>query len=178
MFRSIHLPKVARSFATSPARLVSIGDKIPKVPLYEDTPGNIINLSEEVSQGKVVVVGLPGAFSPSCLASHVPGYLKKYHEFKKKGVDAVYVISVNDPFVTKAWSDALQNKNRIRFLADPTGQFSEKWDVLFDATKFFGNSRSKRYAVILQDGKVVKTYVEPDNTSVDVSSAEKIEKDI
>lgn len=183
MFLSRNLTRasVARSFSTSAARFVAVGDKIPSATLFEGSPGNDVNLAEEAAKGKSVIIGIPGAFSPACLASHVPGYLKRLREFNDKGYTSFYVVGVNDAFVMKAWGESLFNHivgtNQVRFLADPKGEFSEALDTLFDASKFFGNHRSKRFALLVEDGVVTKTFVEPDNTSVDVSAAEAVVKD-
>lgn len=179
--RNLVRPQLARSFTSSAARFVSVGDKIPSVKLFEGSPGNDVNLAEEAAEGKAVIIGVPGAFSPACLASHVPGYLKRLREFNDKGYSAFYVVGVNDAFVMKAWGDSLLGHivgtNQVRFLADPKGEFAEELGTLFDASKFFGNSRSKRFALLVEDGKVTQTFVEPDNTSVDVSAAEAVVKD-
>lgn len=176
--RSTALPRLARSFSSSTARFVAVGEKIPSATLFEGSPGNDVNLAEEAKSGKAIVVGIPGAFSPACSASHVPGFLKHLSSFQDKGIESVYVVGVNDAFVMKAWGESIDKDSKIRFLADPKGEFSEAWDVLFDASKFFGNARSKRYAVVVEDGKVTKTFVEPDNVSVEVSAAENLLKDV
>lgn len=177
-FRSSTLPRFARTFTSSAARFVAVGDKIPSATLFEGSPGNDVNLADEAKSGSSIIVGIPGAFSPACLASHVPGYLKHLAAFKEKGIDSVYVVGVNDAFVMKAWGESIDNAGSVRFLADPKGEFSDAWDVLFDAAKFFGNARSKRYAVVTKDGKVTQTFVEPDNVSVEVSAAEAVLKSL
>lgn len=180
MFRSL-----ARIPATSPARLfssstvarIAVGDKIPSTKLFEGSPGNDVDLVDELSSKKAVIIGVPGAFSPACSASHVPGFLKNLRAFNNKGYDAFFVVGVNDAFVMKAWGDDLLlnvGTNQVRFLADPQGEFAKATDTLFDATKFFGNERSKRYAVLVEDGKVTEAFVEPDNTSIEVLAAEKV----
>lgn len=173
-------PQLARSFSSSSARLVAAGDKIPSVTLFEGSPGNEVNLAEEAASGKAVIVGVPGAFSPACLASHVPGYLSHLSKFQDKGYKSIYVTGVNDAFVFKAWGEAVNSKGTegVRFLADPKGEFAKKWDVLFDASKFFGNERSERYAVLVDDGKVTHAFVEPEKTAIDVSAAEEVLKQI
>lgn len=167
----------ARNFSQSAVRAVAVGDKIPTASLYEGSPGNDVNLSEELAQKKALIVGVPGAFSPACSASHVPGYVKELQLLAKKGVNDVYVVAVNDPFVTKAWVESIlgdKGASQIKFLSDPRGEFTGSWDLLFDATKVFGNQRSARYAVLVENGQVTKTFVEPDNTSVNVSAADKV----
>lgn len=94
---------------------------------------------------------------------------------KAKGVDQVFVVAVNDAFVTKAWGESLNAPADVRFIADASGEFSKQFDTLLDdAAKFFGNARTKRYAAIIEDGKVTKEFVEPDNFGLDVSVADKI----
>ncbi|KAM9893527.1 hypothetical protein OXX79_009287 [Metschnikowia pulcherrima] len=178
--RNRFVPQLARSFSTSPARLVKAGDKIPSVSLFEGSPGNEVNLAEEAASGKAVIVGVPGAFSPACSASHIPGFLQHLSEFKNKGYNSIYVTGVNDAFVFKAWGEAVnkQGADNVRFLADPKGEFAKTWDVLFDASKFFGNERSERYAVLVEDGKVTQAFVEPEKIAIDVSAADAVLKQI
>ncbi|KAJ9310237.1 hypothetical protein DTO217A2_16 [Paecilomyces variotii] len=157
---------------TRPA-FVKVGDALPDLDvLVEGSPGNKVNLAKEL-KGKGVIVGTPAAFSPACSATHVPGYI---NHPKLKDAGKVFVVSVNDPFVTKAWGTSLDptGKSGIRFLGDPTGKFTEALDLTFDSASIFGNARSKRYALKIEDGKVKEAFVEPDNTGVNVSTAEKV----
>ncbi|KIW27941.1 uncharacterized protein PV07_07636 [Cladophialophora immunda] len=162
-----------RPFSSTSAIMVKQGDSIPNIDLYEDSPGNKVNLAKELSSGKGLIIGVPAAFSPSCSDTHIPGYIAND---KLKSAGKVFVVSVNDAFVMKAWAKSLDEskKSGIRFLADPSGEFTRAWDVEFDAAKILGNNRSKRYAVTTEDGKVVKASVEPDNTGVTISAAEKM----
>lgn len=173
-----HSINPVRAFHASAARLVKVGDAIPLALLYHGSPGNLVNLAEEIGNKKALIIGVPGAFSPACSASHVPGYYKLLRGFNDKGITHFYVIAVNDPFVTKAWGESIQGHtagtDQVNFLADSRGEFSRDWDVLFDASKVFGGSRLGRYAVLVENGKVAKTFLEPDNTSVNVSDAEKV----
>lgn len=169
--------QVFRFFSSSAHRSISAGEKIPSSILFESSPGNQVNLSDEVAKGRSVIVGVPGAFSPACSASHVPGYLKNLRGFNDKGYTKFFIVSVNDPFVMKAWgSQLLENvgSSQVKFLADPRAEFSTALDLKFDASKVFGNERSKRYALLVEDGKVTQTFIEPDNTSVNVSDATKV----
>lgn len=158
--------------ATRPA-FVSVGDRIPDLELVESSPGNKVNLSKELISGKGLIIGVPAAFSPSCSANHLPGYINSP---KLKNVDRVFVVSVNDPFVMKAWGSTLDPSggSGIRFLGDPDGAFTSALDVSFDSASLFGNNRSKRYALLTENGQVTKVAVEPDSTGVDVSKAENI----
>ncbi|RMJ26721.1 AhpC TSA family protein [Aspergillus sp. HF37] len=157
---------------TAPA-FVQKGDAIPDLEvLTENSPGNKVNLAKEV-KGKGVIVGVPAAFSPACSSTHVPGYI---NHPKLNEAGQVFVVSVNDPFVTKAWGSLLDpsGKSGVRFLGDPSGKFTEALDLSFDSTSIFGNYRSKRYALVVEDGKVKDAFVEPDNAGVNVSTAEKV----
>ncbi|KAI5954781.1 hypothetical protein KGF57_003804 [Candida theae] len=153
----------------------AVGDSIPSTSVFEGSPGNDVDLAQETGKGKSLLVGVPGAFSPGCSQKHIPGYIENANKFKSKGIDNIFVLAVNDPFVTKAWGEGLlKNGAQVRFLADSTGDFTRGLDLLFDASKVFGNERSKRYALLVEDGKIKQTFVEPDNTSVDVSDATKV----
>lgn len=163
----------ARSFKSSARFNVAVGDSIPSVELVESSPGNKVDLAKELKTGKGVVVGVPAAFSPACSSSHVPGYVN-HPALKNAG--KVFVVSVNDPFVMGAWATALDptGSSGIRFLADPHGALTSALDLSFDSAAIFGNARSKRYALVVEDGKVVQAHVEPDNTGLNVSAAEKV----
>ncbi|RJE27281.1 AhpC TSA family protein [Aspergillus sclerotialis] len=157
---------------TAPA-FVQKGDAIPDLEvLTENSPGNKINLAKEI-KGKGIIIGTPAAFSPACSSTHVPGYI---NHPKLKDAGQVFVLSVNDPFVTKAWGQSLDptGKSGVRFLGDPTGKFTAALDLSFDSTSVFGNERSKRYALVVENGKVKEAFVEPDNTGVNVSKAENV----
>lgn len=176
MLQSINRKAFVRGFRTLSPQLFKKGDKIPTgLPgLKESSPGNAVDLGQEVAKGKYILVGVPAAFSPACSATHIPGYIKNLPQLKEKGVKQVLVTAVNDPFVTAAWGKSLKVPNDVRIIADTEGAFAKAGGHLFDSTKVFGNERSVRYAAIVQDGKVVEEFAEPDKTGVDVSSAESI----
>ncbi|KAF6241178.1 hypothetical protein HO173_000972 [Letharia columbiana] len=153
--------------------MVKAGDSIPNVDLVEGSPGDKVNLSKELASGKGLIIGVPAAFSPSCSATHIPGYIGSD---KLKNAGKVFVVSVNDPFVMKAWGATLDptSKTDVRFLGDPSGQFTKDLDLSFESAAVFGQDRSKRYALVVEDGKVKSAHVEPDNTGVNESAAEKV----
>ncbi|KAK0369886.1 IBR domain-containing protein [Colletotrichum limetticola] len=164
----------ARAFHSTPAAFVKVGDAVPEVDLVENSPGNKVNLAEEF--GKVtngLIIGVPAAFSPACSASHIPSYI---NHPKLKEAGPVFVVSVNDPFVMKAWGDQLDPaaQTGIRFLGDPSGEFTRAFDVDFDSKAIFGNDRSKRYTLVIENGKVKEAHVEPDNIGTAVSLADKV----
>ncbi|KAI1183504.1 Redoxin [Nemania serpens] len=176
--RGVTAPAAAaapRQFHSSPRVFVKVGDAIPDVELQEESPANKVNLAKEFGTGvdKGVIIGVPAAFSGSCSQKHVPSYI---NHPKIADAGQVFVVSVNDAFVMKAWGDQLDptKLSGIRFLADPTGAFTKALDLGFDVIPVFGHTRAKRYALVIEDGKVKSVHVEPDNTGTDVSMAEKV----
>jgi peroxiredoxin len=137
------------------------GDRLPDVPLTIATSdGPKPTTSGEFFKGKrVALFAVPGAFTPTCSAKHLPSYVDKASELKGKGVDEIACISVNDPFVMAAWGqrDASQD---ITMLADGNGAFSDAVGLSFDASPFGMGKRSQRYSMIVNDGVVEQLNVE------------------
>ncbi|KAK4148923.1 peroxiredoxin-5, mitochondrial [Chaetomidium leptoderma] len=164
-----------RSFHTTSRALIKPGDPLPDTDaLMEHTPGQRVNLAEEAQRvNNMLLIGVPAAFSPACSATHVPGYL---NHPRAKDFELVGVVSVNDVFVMKAWGETLDpaGDQGLRFFADPTGKFTKMLDMAFDGSAIFGGDRSKRYAIVVEQGKIKSIAVEPDNTGTDVSLADKV----
>ncbi|KAF2963700.1 hypothetical protein GQX73_g9871 [Xylaria multiplex] len=160
-----------RQFHATPRAFVKVGDAVPDIDLHEDSPANKVNLAKEFGSG--VIIGVPAAFSGTCSQKHVPSYI---NHPKLAEAGQVFVVSVNDAFVMKAWGDQLDptKHSGIRFLADPTGAFAKALDVGFDVIPVFGHTRAKRYALVIEDGKVKSVHIEPDNTGTNVSMAEQV----
>ncbi|KKA28963.1 hypothetical protein TD95_000899 [Thielaviopsis punctulata] len=164
----------ARAFSSSAQRFVKVGDEVPNMEvLCENSPGNKVNLAEEFEDANGIVIGVPAAFSGACSSSHIPSFMS--HP-KLKNIDKVFVVSVNDAFVMKAWHDQMDpiKETKIRFLGDPSGAFTRALDLDFDGKAIFGNDRSKRYALVIENGKVAKAFVEPDNIGTTVSMANNV----
>ncbi|KAK8082663.1 peroxiredoxin (alkyl hydroperoxide reductase subunit C) [Apiospora saccharicola] len=176
--RASAVPATARSFHATRRSLVQVGDSLPNLEvLCEASPGNKVNLLDEFKSTKGLVIGVPAAFSPACSQQHVPGYMSHSKTKEILGMGGkVVVVSVNDAFVMNAWHDQLDpvKESGIRFLGDPTGDFTRALDLGFDAPAVFGGMRGKRYALVIEDGKVKEAHVEPDNTGTNVSLAEKV----
>ncbi|PMD13307.1 Redoxin [Hyaloscypha hepaticicola] len=151
--------------------MVKVGDSIPSIELVEGKPDVKVDLSKELGSG--LIIGVPAAFSPTCSDSHIPGYIA--HP-KLKSAGKVFVVSVNDAFVMNAWGKSLDKdgSSGIRFLGDPSGAFTRALDVEFEAAPLLGTNRSKRYAIVVEDGKVKSVDIEPDNVGANVSTADKI----
>ena len=151
---------------------ISVGDKLPEVNLVKATE----NGPEQVSSGeffkgkKVALFSVPGAFTPTCSAKHLPGYVEKAGDLKAKGVDEIVATAVNDAFVMGAWKSAAGSDD-ITMLADGNGDFAEAVGLSMDSSNFGMGKRSQRYSMLVVDGEVRKLNVEkPGDFSV--SSAE------
>ncbi|KAF9733245.1 hypothetical protein PMIN06_009445 [Paraphaeosphaeria minitans] len=171
--RALPLAAPRRLFHASSPAFVRIGDKIPDVELHEGSPGNKVKIADELKTGKGLIIGVPAAFSPACSESHIPAYINA-KELEDAG--RVFVVSVNDAFVMKAWAKSLDpaGSSGIRFLADPDLRFTKALDLSFDGAAIFGGDRSKRYALVTENGAVKDAHVESDNTGLNVSKADNV----
>jgi len=110
---------------------------------------------------KIILFAVPGAFTPTCNDYHLPGYELEYDEFKNLGVNEIYCLSVNDPFVLKAWSKSLNIKN-IKMLPDNNMNFSKAVDMLTDRSKSGMGTRSKRYSMFVDNKNIIKVFIDQD----------------
>ena len=151
--------------------MIQVGDKIPDVVLSIGTADGPQNTTtgELFGGKKVVMFALPGAFTPTCSAAHLPGYVVNADQLKEKGVDTIACLSVNDAFVMHAWGEA-QNAEHITMVGDGGGAFTKAVGLELD-TADFGGVRSQRYAMIVDDGTVTALNVE-EPQQFEVSSAE------
>ncbi|KAL0482468.1 peroxiredoxin [Acrasis kona] len=116
--------------------------------------------SNEVFKGKkIVVLGLPGAFTPTCSSTHLPAYEEHYEDFKKLGVDEIYCVSVNDAFVMFQWGKSL-GVNKVKLLPDGNGEFSKGVNMLVKKSNLGFGERSWRYSMLVEDGEIKKQFVE------------------
>jgi glutathione-dependent peroxiredoxin len=139
------------------------GQRVPDVTFRTRQGGawKDVTTAEVFGGKRVVVFALPGAFTPTCSSSHVPRYNELAPAFAKLGVDAVVCVSVNDAFVMEAWSKD-QNADRLAFLPDGNGEFTEKMGMLVDKRSLGFGPRSWRYSMLVEDGVIKKMFVEPD----------------
>jgi len=155
------------------------GDKLPAVTVFENTPANKVNIADLFGSAKKgVIFAVPGAFTPGCSKTHLPGYVEQFSALKQKGVDLVACVSVNDPFVMDAWGKAHNATGKIKMLADPSGAFTKAVDMEIDLSTALGNVRSKRYSLVVEKGVVKKVNVEPDNTGLTCSLASELLKQL
>lgn len=152
---------------------IQIGDSIPSATLNEGTPGEQVDSAEAFGSGKVLLFAVPGAFTPGCSNTHLPGYLNDFEAIKAKGVDQIVCVSVNDAFVMNAWGEAHGAAGKVRMLADPLAEFTKAVGLDVDAAAL-GGTRSKRYAMVIEDGKVSQLEVEPNGFGLTCSLSESI----
>jgi peroxiredoxin len=139
---------------------IQVGDKIPQATLnYLKDGVQAINTDELFDGKKVLMFAVPGAFTPTCSAKHLPGYIENLGEFSKRGVD-VACLSVNDAFVMGAWARNQNVPDGLHMLADGNGAFTKALGLELDATAFGMGLRAKRFAIYVEDGVVRQVHVE------------------
>ena len=155
---------------------IKVGDSLPadiKLKEIGDGGPKDVTVGEVFKGKKVVVFAVPGAFTPTCSMKHLPGFLEQASAIRNKGVDEIICLSVNDAFVMGAWGKANNTQGKVRMLADGNGDFTKAVGLTLDASGFGMGTRSQRYAMIVQDGKVKELFVEP-GPGLTVSSAESV----
>ncbi len=156
---------------------IKLGDKLPQVKLRRMTAEGPREITtDEIFKGKkVVLFAVPGAFTPTCSAKHLPGFVDKASQIKSKGVDTIACIAVNDAFVMGAWGKAQSADDKILMLADGNAEFTKAVGLEMDGSGFGLGLRSKRYAMVVEDGVVKQLNVENPG-AFEVSSADAILK--
>ena len=152
---------------------IQIGDAIPAATLATPTAeGPKPITTDEIFKGKTVALfAVPGAFTPTCSARHLPGYIDNGADLKAKGVDTIACISVNDPFVMGAWAKSTDGAEDILMLADGSGDLTRELGLVLDARGFGMGERSQRYSMLVKDGVVAQLNIESGG-EFKVSSAE------
>lgn len=159
---------------------IKVGDRLPEGTLSEfietatdacAVGPNTFNVADLVKGKKIAIFAVPGAFTPTCSAKHLPGFVNHAAEFKAKGVDEIWAISVNDAFVMGAWGRDQKVNGAVRLLADGSANFTKALGLDADFSKHGMGVRSQRYSMLVEDGVVKQLNVEPSG-KLDVSSAE------
>jgi|TARA_B110000116_G_scaffold265586_1_gene274995 peroxiredoxin len=148
-------------------------DKIPNSEVFVIEDGHPIkkNIEKFLKNKKVVLFGVPGAYTSVCSAKHLPGYVNMYEEYKEKGIDQIICISVNDPFVMKAWGKENNVGEKIIMMGDPFLNFTKAIGADVDKSERGLGIRSNRYVMLIDDLNVVKLQEEKDAGSCEVSAA-------
>ena len=149
--------------------MIKVGDTLPAATLMEfsEVEGNGCSIGPnavdviKASAGKTIALfALPGAFTPTCSAKHLPGYLEKFSELKAAGVDEIWCVSVNDAFVMGAWARDVKSDGKLRMLADGSAAFAQATGLTLDLSARGMGLRSTRYSMLVKDGKVSSLNVE------------------
>ena len=160
--------------------MIKIGDTLPATTLYEysEVEGegcsigpNAVDVAKASAGKTIALFALPGAFTPTCSAKHVPGYVQHYDDFKAAGVDEIWCVSVNDAFVMGAWARDQKTGTKVRMLADGSADFAKATGLTLDLTGRGMGLRSNRYSMLVKDGKVASLNVEAPG-KFEVSNAE------
>jgi len=159
---------------------IKVGDRLPSGVLMEfietETPGctvgpNQFNVDELAKGKRVVLFGVPGAFTPTCSAKHLPGYVQNYEALRKKGIDEVWCMSVNDAFVMGAWGREQATGGKVRMFADGSGAYTRALGLEFDLTGRGFGVRCQRFAMLIDNG-VVKSIKLEEPGKFEVSNVE------
>ena len=158
--------------------MIKIGDSIPSVKLRhleaDGTMGEVDTAA--LFKGKTAVLfGVPGAFTPTCTNKHIPGFIEQAEALKKKGVQDVYCVAVNDVFVMKAWGNAVKAAGKVSMIADGNGAFIDALGLAWDASVAQLGKRGRRFAMLVKDGKVEKLNAE-DTGGLTCSTADDVLK--
>lgn len=154
----------------------TIGDKVPDAPVMITTPDGPqpASSAELLGTGTVVLIGVPGAFTPVCSDFHLPGFVLAADQLTEKGIEKIAVVSVNDAFVMNAWASSAGAGEGFVMIADPDAAFTRAMGMDTDAGSFGLGTRSERYAAILKDGVITSLDVEAQFVDHKVSSAESV----
>lgn len=149
--------------------MIKVGDTLPASTLmeYSEVEGegcsigpNAVDVSKASAGKTIALFALPGAYTPTCSAKHVPGYVEHFAEFKAAGVDEIWCVSVNDAFVMGAWARDQKTGTKVRMLADGSAAFTQATGLTLDLTSRGMGLRSNRYSMLVKNGKVVSLNIE------------------
>ena len=159
---------------------IQVGDALPQATFRVMTPdGPKPKTTDDVFKGrKVVLVAVPGAFTPTCHRNHMPGYVARADEIKAKGVDAIVVTAVNDVFVMNEWGKASGCGDKIELISDGNADFAKALGLTMDGSGFGLGTRSQRYSMIVEDGVVRQINLEDAPGKADVSGADNLLKSL
>jgi peroxiredoxin len=149
--------------------MIQVGDTLPATTLmeYSEVEGegcsigpNAVDIAKVTAGKTIAVFGLPGAYTPTCSAKHVPGYVESYAAFKAAGVDEIWCVSVNDAFVMGAWAKDQKTAGKVRMLADGSAAFAQATGLTLDLTSRGMGLRSNRYSMLVKNGQVASLNIE------------------
>lgn len=153
---------------------IKTGDSLPQITLKRFGENGLedISTASVFADKKVVLFGVPGAYTPSCAQKHLPGYVANADSIKAKGVDEIICVAVNDPFVMKAWGESAAAAGKVTMLPDWKAEFTGAMGLTFDASGAGLGTRAKRFSMIVENGIVRDIQVEETPSTVELSGAE------
>ncbi len=154
---------------------IKVGEKIPSSELFylgQDNSVKKIDILDLCKNEKIIILGMPGAFTKTCSALHLPGYIKNYELAQKKGISKIICIAVNDPNVMKAWGENQKAEKKIFMAGDPFSKFTKAIGAEVDKSEKGLGMRSNRYTMLIENGEVKKIAVEKETAVCELSSAE------
>ena len=153
---------------------LKIKDQIPDIQIFHliDGEPQTSKIRDILGNGKIILFGLPGAFTSTCSKLHLPGYVANADKLKAKGIENIFCLSVNDPFVMNAWGEANNVKNKIKMLSDPYLLFTKAIGAEVDRNSKGMGIRSNRYAMVIKNLEVINIQVEKETKQCGLSSAE------
>ena len=157
---------------------IKVDDCFPDVTFFQLVDGNpkTFKTSEIFNDKKIILVSVPGAFTPTCSSEHLPGYVKLYDEFKTKGIDDIFFVATNDPFVMEAWINS-SSESKIKYLADSNLELLDATGLEIDLTVAGFGKRLSRFAIFVDDGLIKKIFDEKGG-GLEKSSAENLLKNL
>ena len=155
---------------------LKIKDKVPDTEIFQLINGEPKKrkLSEIIGSGKIVLFGLPGAFTSTCSKLHLPGFVKNAHKIKSKGIKNIFCLSVNDPYVMNGWGEINNIGDKIKMLSDPYLLFTKAIGAEVDRNAKGMGIRSNRYLMVIENFKIVNIYVEKETKECGLTSAENL----
>ena len=131
-----------------------------KVPIIKNGSSDIISLLDEFRNKKIILFGIPGAFTPTCSEEHFPGYIKLYNQIINKGIDSIYCLSVNDKYVMNSWLVSYSEEHKIYGIADGNADITKHFNLITDKSKNYMGIRSSRFAMVIENNQVKEIKIE------------------
>lgn len=159
--------------------MIKIGDSLPEIPLriLKGSTIEVVDLKDRIKGKKVILFAVPGAFTPTCSEIHLPSFVREADALKAKGIDEIFCVAVNDPYVLDVWGKVSHATGKITLLSDGSGEFTKAMGLVLDNLPLLG-LRSKRYVAVLENGIVKYLQVEPNSNKCTVTCAEDIIKNL
>lgn len=158
--------------------MIQVGDRLPNVTFRTVEDGKTVTrTTDQIFKGKrVVLVGMPGAFTPTCHRNHLPGFIQNADQIRAKNVDAIVVTAANDHWVMHFWAQHMGAEGKLVFLADNNAEFAKAIGLDFDASGGLGGTRSKRYSMLVEDGVVKVLNLETETGKAEITGADNMIK--